>query len=131
MSLHLYVSPLLPQQESQNPHQWQLVFNHGKLRKAYTSFHYYLHIHRLLTGLFMRFYRLVFFALFGIYAINALIARFAEGPMAFWYWPILSAGAILSFWPLDLLMNIFGALFILVTVIHSHIWNSAAAHPKT
>ena len=85
----------------------------------------------LISGSFHEILQIGFFALFGIYAINALIARFAEGPMAFWYWPILSVGAILSFWPLDLLMNMFGALFVLVTVIHSHIRNSAAAHPKT
>ena len=85
----------------------------------------------LINGSFHEILQIGFFALFGIYAINALIARFAEGPMAFWYWPILSAGAILSFWPLDLLMNMFGALFVLLTVIHSHIRNSTAAHPKT
>ena len=72
-----------------------------------------------------------YFLSFFYRSINAMIARFAEGPMAFWYWPILSVGAILSFWPLNLLMNMFGALFVLVTVIHSHIRNSAAAHPKT
>jgi hypothetical protein len=71
-----------------------------------------------------------FFALFGIYAINALIARFAEGPIALWHWPMLLAGAILSFWPLDLMMNMFGATFVLGTIIQSHRSNSTVAHPE-
>jgi TRAP transporter 4TM/12TM fusion protein len=84
----------------------------------------------LVNGSFLEMLQIGFFALFGIYATNALIARFAEGPIALWHWPMLLAGAILSFWPLDLMMNMFGATFVLGTIIQSHRSNSTVAHPE-
>jgi TRAP-type uncharacterized transport system fused permease subunit len=77
----------------------------------------------LVNGSLVEICQIGFFALFGIYAVNALIARFAEGPMALWYWPILAIGTVLSFWPLDLMLNMIGAAFVLVIIIHSFRFN--------
>jgi TRAP-type uncharacterized transport system fused permease subunit len=74
----------------------------------------------LVNGSLLEILQIGFFALFGIYATNALIARFAEGPMTNWYWPTLVAGIVLSFWPLDLMLNMLGAVSVLMVIIHSH-----------
>ncbi|MDG2196276.1 MAG: TRAP transporter fused permease subunit [SAR324 cluster bacterium] len=79
----------------------------------------------LVTGSLLEVLQIGFFALFGIYATNALIARFAEGPMTSWYWPMLVAGIVLSFWPLDLMLNMLGAVSVLMVIIHSHRSNLA------
>jgi TRAP transporter 4TM/12TM fusion protein len=70
----------------------------------------------LINGSFLEICQIGFFALFGIYATNALIARFAEGPLALWHWPILIMGAGLCFMPLDLLLNSVGALLVTLVV---------------
>ena len=46
------------------------------------------------------------FALVGIYATNALVQRYAEGPLAWWAYPVLIAGAICAFMPGDWLLNL-------------------------
>ncbi|MCH1449254.1 MAG: TRAP transporter fused permease subunit, partial [Litoricolaceae bacterium] len=70
----------------------------------------------LINGSFLEICQIGFFALFGIYATNALIARFAEGPLALWHWPVLIMGAGLCFIPLDLLLNCIGALLVTLVV---------------
>ena len=53
-----------------------------------------------------------FFALFGMYAFAAVVQRHSEGPMAVWLFPVMIAGAALSFWPLELVANIAGAVIV-------------------
>ena len=64
--------------------------------------------------------RLGLFSLFGIYAINAMISGFAEGPLAVWHWFLLIGGAALCFTPLDWLMNLAGALSVLLVIFLTH-----------
>ena len=74
----------------------------------------------LISGNWFEVIQLGFFALFGIYAINALVQYYAEGPMKLWYVPILLAGILGTFWPLNWLANIVGAgLVVLVVVLSS------------
>jgi TRAP-type uncharacterized transport system fused permease subunit len=70
----------------------------------------------LINGTFLEMCQIGFFALFGIYATNAVIARFAEGPLALWHWPLLVIGAVLCYVPLDLLLNGVGALLVTLVV---------------
>ena len=70
----------------------------------------------LINGTFLEICQIGFFALFGIYAANAVIAGFAEGPLAVWHWPLLVVGAALCFVPLDLLLNGVGALLVTLVV---------------
>lgn len=74
----------------------------------------------LITGSIDEMLRLGLFSLFGIYAINAMISRFAEGPLAVWHWFLLIGGAVLCFIPLDWLMNLAGALSVLLVIFLTH-----------
>ena len=60
-----------------------------------------------------------FFALFGIYATNALIQWHAEGPIGILTASLLVFGAIGAYWPLALLPNIAGAVFVLTAIVLS------------
>lgn len=60
--------------------------------------------------------QLAVFALFGLYAFNALLQRYAEGPLYWWSYPALVLGAMGSFYPLHWTYNIIGALIVVVTV---------------
>ncbi|MFK7853252.1 MAG: TRAP transporter permease [Granulosicoccus sp.] len=57
-----------------------------------------------------------FFALFGLYAFNALLQRYAEGSLYWWSYPALLAGSAGAFYPLNWLFNVSGAILV-VTVI--------------
>jgi TRAP-type uncharacterized transport system fused permease subunit len=70
----------------------------------------------LINGTFLEMCQIGFFALFGLYATNAVIARFAEGPLALWHWPLLVTGAVLCYVPLDLLLNGVGAMLVTLVV---------------
>lgn len=59
------------------------------------------------------------FALFGIYALNALVQRYAEGPLAWWSYLLLIAGAAGAFMPGAWLFNIAGAVLVVAVVILS------------
>jgi len=74
----------------------------------------------LITGSIDEMLRLGLFSLFGIYAINAMISRFAEGPLAVWHWPFLIGGAVLCFMPLEWLMNLAGAFSISLVIFSTH-----------
>ena len=74
----------------------------------------------LITGSLYEMLHIGVFSLFGIYAINAVIARYAEGPLAIWSWPCLIGGAILCFVPLDLLFNLAGAVLVSSVVFWTH-----------
>lgn len=52
------------------------------------------------------------FALFGIYAITALIQRYSEGPIPLWLYPVFVGGGALCFVPLNLPLNIAGAILV-------------------
>jgi len=56
------------------------------------------------------------FALFGIYAVNALIQRYAEGPLAWWSYVLLIVGAAGAFTPGHWVFNIGGAMLVVLTV---------------
>ncbi|MBE59573.1 MAG: C4-dicarboxylate ABC transporter permease [Gammaproteobacteria bacterium] len=74
----------------------------------------------LITGSIDEMLRLGLFSLFGIYAINAMISRFAEGPLAVWHWPLLMGGAVLCFIPLHWLMNLIGAISVSLVIFLTH-----------
>ena len=56
-------------------------------------------------------------SLFGIYAVNALIQRYSEGPIALWLHPLFAAGAALCFVPLDLPLNVAGAGLVVAGIV--------------
>jgi TRAP-type uncharacterized transport system fused permease subunit len=60
-----------------------------------------------------------FFSLFGIYATNALIQMYSEGPIGILEIGALIAGAALAFWPLMLAANIVGAAVVIMVIIWS------------
>ncbi len=59
------------------------------------------------------------FALFGIYAFNVLLQRYAEGPVRLWYYPLLLVAMVGAFYPLHWAGNILGALIVVLIVWHS------------
>ncbi|MEM8541679.1 MAG: TRAP transporter fused permease subunit, partial [Pseudomonadota bacterium] len=70
----------------------------------------------LITGTLPEILQIGFFALFGIYGTNALIQRYAEGPLNVLSYGLIIAGAIGSYWPLNWWANIGGAVLIVVVV---------------
>ncbi len=73
----------------------------------------------LVSGEFIEVMQIGFFALFGIYATNALIQWYAEGPIGIITVPMLILGAIGAFWPLALPQNIGGAALVVLVIIMS------------
>lgn len=77
----------------------------------------------LISGTWPEILHIGFFALFGIYATNALIQWYAEGPMK----PVIAVGfilgAILSYWPLFLLANVAGAVLVVACILLSKRWS--------
>ena len=59
------------------------------------------------------------FALFGIYATNALIQWHAEGPIGFVTVPLLVLGAIGAYWPLEIVPNVLGAAAVVTVIVLS------------
>ena len=70
----------------------------------------------LVSGTFIEVLQIGFFALFGIYATNALIQRYAEGPLGPLSLGLLVLGGIGAYWPLALLPNIAGAIAVLIAI---------------
>ena len=60
------------------------------------------------------------FSLFGIYALNALIQRYAEGPLRWWSYPLLFGGGLAAFIPLNWWVNIAGAIVVALIVYQSN-----------
>lgn len=56
------------------------------------------------------------FALFGIYALNAMMQRYAEGPIAWWGYGLLAIGAAGAFYPGDWWFNVLGAVLVAFVV---------------
>ncbi|HAD29160.1 MAG TPA: C4-dicarboxylate ABC transporter permease [Rhodobacteraceae bacterium] len=73
----------------------------------------------LISGDLIEVFQIGFFALFGIYATNALIQWYAEGPLGIITLPLLILGAIGAYWPLAILPNILGAVSVLVAIVLS------------
>jgi TRAP transporter 4TM/12TM fusion protein len=71
----------------------------------------------LISGSWLEILQVGFFSLFGIYAINALIQYYAEGPLKIWHLPFLLVGIAASFWPLHLMANLMGALLVISVVV--------------
>lgn len=59
------------------------------------------------------------FALFGIYAFNVLLQRYAEGPLRLWHYPLLLVAMAGTFYPLHWLANIVGAIMVILIIWHS------------
>lgn len=70
----------------------------------------------LISGSFWEVMQIGFFGLFGIYAFNALIQRYSEGPIGILEAIALTAGAVLAFWPLTLALNLAGAALVILAV---------------
>lgn len=74
----------------------------------------------LISGEWYEVIQVGFFALFGIYATNALIQFYSEGPLNALTVPLLIIGAAGAYWPLHLPANVGGAaLIVLVMVLSS------------
>ena len=71
----------------------------------------------LISGELHEVLQIGFFALFGIYATNALIQWYAEGPIGLITAPLLALGAVGAYWPLALVPNLFGAALILGVIV--------------
>lgn len=74
----------------------------------------------LISGDWPQIIQIGFFALFGIYGLNALIQNYAEGPLEIWHYPLIILGIVGTFWPLHILANIVGAILIVVVVVMSN-----------
>ncbi|AXI48332.1 C4-dicarboxylate ABC transporter permease [Sulfitobacter sp. SK012] len=81
----------------------------------------------LISGELIEVLQIGFFALFGIYATNALIQWYAEGPLSPITLPLLVLGGIGTYWPLAWLPNIVGATAILIAIALSS-RNKTGAH---
>jgi len=73
----------------------------------------------LISGEFIQVLQIGFFALFGIYATNALIQWYAEGPIGIITVPMLILGAVGAYWPLALPQNIGGAALVILVIVLS------------
>ncbi|MEN0087192.1 MAG: TRAP transporter permease, partial [Pseudomonadota bacterium] len=70
----------------------------------------------LVSGDFMQIMQIGFFALFGIYATNALIQVYAEGPLSLVSAPLLVLGAVGAYWPLAITYNLAGAACVVLAI---------------
>ena len=70
----------------------------------------------LIGGDFFSVMRIGVFSLFGIYAVNCLVQRYAEGPLRLWHYLLIIIGGMLSFIPLNWAANLIGAILIVALV---------------
>jgi TRAP transporter 4TM/12TM fusion protein len=73
----------------------------------------------LITGEWFEVLQIGFFGLFGIYAVNAMIQFYAEGPIGVLSVPLLVIGGAGAFWPLHLAANIAGAVLVMAAILLS------------
>ncbi|MFV0367153.1 MAG: TRAP transporter permease, partial [Hyphomicrobiaceae bacterium] len=78
----------------------------------------------LITGNLVEACQAAFFAIFGLYATNALIQGYAEGPLRWWAYPIFAVGAILSYWPTSLVLDLAGAVIVVAAAFVTHRMNA-------
>jgi TRAP transporter 4TM/12TM fusion protein len=74
----------------------------------------------LVNGTLTEMLQIGLFALFGIYGVNAMIARYAEGPLVMWHWPLIAIGTALCFFPLEPVYNLCGASLVLAIIVITH-----------
>jgi len=74
----------------------------------------------LISGELIEVLQIGFFALFGIYATNAIIQWYAEGPIGPATALLLVLGAVGAYWPLALLPNLLGAALVLTVIVLSY-----------
>lgn len=67
----------------------------------------------LISGEFAEVMQVAVFSLFGIYATNALIQMYSEGPIGILEIAALIVGAVLAYWPMMLVANLAGAILII------------------
>lgn len=75
----------------------------------------------LISGDFGEVMHIAVFSLFGIYATNAVIQWYSEGPVGILEICALVGGATLAFWPLMLPANLAGAALIVLVVVWTRI----------
>ena len=80
----------------------------------------------LISGDWLQITQIGIFALFGIYAINAIIQLYAEGPLTWFTGLLMVAGAIGAFWPLHLTANFVGATIVVLAAV----WTAKAQQEK-
>ncbi len=73
----------------------------------------------LISGELIEVLQIGFFGLFGIYATNALIQIYSEGPIGPIEIAALVIGACLAYWPLNIVANIGGAFLVVFVIIRS------------
>ena len=73
----------------------------------------------LINGSWIEKLHITFFSLFGIYAFNALLQRYSEGPTPWWLLIVMVAGGSAAFMPMHTLINIAGAAVVIVCVVFS------------
>ncbi|MDD9921996.1 MAG: TRAP transporter fused permease subunit, partial [Boseongicola sp.] len=73
----------------------------------------------LISGTSVEILQIGFFALFGIYATNALIQFYSEGPIGPITAVLLVAGAVGAYWPLNLAANLAGAAIVVGVMLMS------------
>ncbi|MEQ8587342.1 MAG: TRAP transporter fused permease subunit [Thalassobaculaceae bacterium] len=71
----------------------------------------------LISGDFLEVMQIGLFSLFGIYALNAMIQVYSEGPVGVIEFAVLAAAAALSFWPLMLVANLAGAALVVGVIV--------------
>lgn len=71
----------------------------------------------LVTGTWLEKCQIGFFSLFGIYAFNALLQRYSEGPLPWWKLALIVAGGVAAFVPLQIGLNIVGAVVVVGVVV--------------
>ena len=71
----------------------------------------------LISGEFIEVMQVGLFGLFGIYATNALIQQYSEGPIGIIENAALIAGVALAFWPLNLIANLGGAALVIFVIV--------------
>ncbi len=57
------------------------------------------------------------FSLFGMYGFSAVIQRYSEGPLPLWSYPVLAASCAASFYPLNLMVNLAGAVGVALVIV--------------
>ena len=77
----------------------------------------------LISGGFWEILQVGFFGLFGIYATNAIIQLYSEGPIGIKEIFMLATGAFLSYLPLNLVANILGASIVLFVMFYTSLKN--------
>ena len=73
----------------------------------------------MIGGTLIEVVQIGFFSLFGMYAFTVIVQRHSEGPVAWWVYPILVAGGAASFWPMELEINVAGAMTVVSVAVLS------------